>query len=75
MAEIVDLYGRMLTEPEHEEHHSIFVLPEHYDRRLLTWIIVALIGVTVLYERITEWLEELISGKCIAPLSKTHPSS
>ena len=50
---------------EGEEEHSIFALPTHYDRRLLTWLIVALIGVTVIYEKITEYLEENVFNEGI----------
>ena len=48
-------------EPEEEEEsHSIFALPTLTNKRvnLLTWIIVGLIGVTIAFERLTEFLEE-----------------
>ena len=51
--------------PGEEEHHSIFALPEEYDKNLLTWIIVALIGVTIVYERVTEYLEEKVFNEGI----------
>ena len=55
----------MYEPDEGEEEHSIFALPTHYDRRLLTWLIVALIGVTVIYEKITEYLEENVFNEGI----------